>query len=88
MGLRWTKGQGLVTAKQIDAWSRLRNGAAHARPPEDDELQEWMDLECTGLMMLYHLIFAAIDCMGEYTDSATRNRPLAHYKSVRTSGGE
>jgi hypothetical protein len=86
--LRVLKVQGIVTEKQIDAWSRLRNSAAHARPPEDGELQKWIDLESTGLVMLYHLIFAAIGYMGEYTDYATRNWPVAHYMSVRTSGGE
>lgn len=70
---------GVVTRAQLDAWGRLRNSATHARPPEDDELQSWLDLCYVGTVLLYHLIFAAIGYAGGYTDYAAPHWPLARY---------
>jgi hypothetical protein len=62
------KEMGVATSDQIAAWDKLRNSAAHARPPEDDELQEWVDLCYRAQVLLHRLIFAAIGYAGEYTD--------------------
>lgn len=76
---------GIIREKDVRAWDSIRNKGAHARPPERQESQEWID-NCYKIeVLLNHLIFYAIGYQGEFTDYGTRNWPQSRYSCSRTS---
>ena len=70
---------GIVRADDVKAWDAIRNRGAHARPPEREERQEWIDNCFKTEVLLNHLIFHAIGYEGEFTDYGTRNWPQSRY---------
>lgn len=71
--------EGIVRRNDVFAWDAIRNKGAHARPPEKEERQTWID-NCFKLeVLLNHLIFNAIEYNGEYTDYSSLNWPQSLY---------
>ena len=71
---------GLVRPDDVKAWDAIRNRGAHARPPEDDEIQGWID-DCHKVeVLIHHLIFRAIGYEGRFTDYGTTGWPAAEYR--------
>jgi hypothetical protein len=76
---------GIVRADDVKAWDAIRNRGAHARPPEREERQEWIDNCFKTEVLLNHLIFHAIGYEGEFTDYGTRKWPQSRYPCSSTS---
>ena len=69
----------LVRSADIKAWDTVRNRGAHARPPEREDVQAWIDNCHKAETLLYHLIFGAIGYHGEFTDYSAVNWPQARF---------
>ena len=78
--------EGFVRAANVQAWKAIRNSAAHARPPESEEIQEWIDYCYKTEVLINHLIFHAIGYEGKFTDYGNRkqNWPLSQYPFSNT----
>ena len=77
--LRELVANGTISKDGLHAWKAIRNAGAHARPPEDDDVQKWLD-NCDKIqVLLYHLIFSIIGYKGQYTDYGTRGWPQNIY---------
>lgn len=85
--LRALESVSVVTKAQISAWDKLRNSTAHARPPEDQQLQEWLDLCHATEVLLYRLIFFVIRYAGPYTDYAARGWPTTTFQLPSATAG-
>jgi hypothetical protein len=75
----------VIRGEDVKAWDSIRNMGAHARPPEREERQEWIDNCFKTEVLLNHLIFYAIGYQGEFTDYGTRNWPQSRYSCWRAS---
>lgn len=71
--------EGIVRNQDVKAWDSIRNRGAHARPPEREELQKWIDNCYKTEVLLNHLIFYAIGYQGKFTDYGTPNWPQSQY---------
>lgn len=71
--------EAIVQKRDVDAWDRIRNRGAHARPPESSERQEWIDDCHKTSVLLHHLLFRAIGYQGLYTDYGAANWPAKNY---------
>jgi len=76
---------GIVRKEDVKAWDSIRNRGAHARPPETEEAQEWINNCYKTEVLLNHLIFHAIGYEGQFTDYGTRNWPQSRYSHSRSS---
>ena len=74
---------GAISRRDVDAWDTIRNKGAHARPPEEDEYQEWITACYRVQILLHQLIFRAIEYEGIYTDYGAENWPTAEYPPPR-----
>jgi hypothetical protein len=72
---------GVVRDDDVKAWDAIRNRGAHARPPEREDFQEWIDYCYKTEVLINHLIFHAIGYEGEFTDYGNRNQewPQSQY---------
>ena len=79
--------EGIIRAADVQAWKAIRNSAAHARPPEREEFQKWIDNCYKTEVLINHLIFRAIGYEGKFTDYGNRkqNWPLSQYSFSSTS---
>lgn len=77
----------IIRREQFDAWDAIRNKAAHARPPERAEWQEWISNCYKVEVLLYHLVFHAIGHEGQFTDYGAAGWPMAAYP-IRGPAGE
>jgi len=66
------KEEGVVREEDVKAWDNIRNRGAHARPPEGEEMQVWIDSCYKTKVLINHLIFNAIGYKGKYTDYGNR----------------
>jgi len=75
------RAKGVVRADDVNAWDIIRNSGAHARPPERENLQEWIDYCFRTEVLIYHLIFRAIGFKGFFTDYGNKIQdwPLSQY---------
>jgi hypothetical protein len=71
--------RGLIDKKQIEAFGRLRNPAAHGAVPSANGLQEHLDLCAEVLVLAYHILFALVGYRGDYVNYAKRGFPTAKY---------
>jgi hypothetical protein len=76
---------GIIREEDLKAWDYIRNSGAHARPPEREELQKWIDNCYKAEVLLNHLIFYAIDYQGQFTDYGSQNWPQSRYSCSITS---
>jgi hypothetical protein len=83
--LEWLRERGLIDKKQIKAFGKLRNPAAHGAVPSADGLQEHLDLCAEVLVLAYHVLFALVGYQGDYVDYTKRNFPTARYEGSLTS---
>jgi len=74
----------IIRPEDMIAWDSIRNRAAHATPPEKEELQKWIDNCYKAEVLLNHLIFNAIGYEGEFTDYGKSNWPQSMYPCSRT----
>lgn len=79
--------QKAVAKKLVDAWTQLRNLAAHASL-RADSMQELIDLCATNAVLVYHLIFKAIGYTGKYSDYSEHGHPLKDYGVVTITQSE
>lgn len=80
---------GIIRKSDIDAWNRIRNKGAHARPPEKKEdTQKWLNDRFKIEVLLNHLIFRTIDYEGEFTDYSTDDWPPAMYPCISIAGAQ
>lgn len=71
--------EGATSAQLCNAWHELRNGAVHAGRPYSLPYQRLYDLCHCVTVLLYHLVFRAIEYNGEYTDYSTHSWPTREY---------
>jgi hypothetical protein len=76
--------RGLIDKKQIKAFGRLRNSAAHGAVPSANGLQEHLDLCAEVLVLANHILFALVEYQGTYVDYAKRGFPTAEYAGQPT----
>lgn len=66
-------GRGIITKKEKDTWTKLRNSSAHPECPFFENFEETVDAFDTVLTLFYKLIFHRIGYCGKYTDYGTEN---------------
>ena len=66
-------GRGIITKKEKDTWTKLRNSSAHPERPFFEDFEETVDAFDTVLTLFYKLIFHRIGYCGKYTDYGTEN---------------
>ena len=79
---------GSIRRKDFNAWDAIRNRAAHARPPEREKLQKWIDNCFRAEVLLYHLIFRAIGYEGQFTDYGADGWPQVDYPIAQAAREE
>ena len=68
--------KGLIDRKFIDCWINLRNSFVHADEPDYDDIQKYLDLHKSVLVLFYQLIFLAVGYTGNFTDYSKYGFPL------------
>jgi hypothetical protein len=63
--------QAIITKKEKDTWSKLRNSSAHPERAFFEDYKEAIDAFDTVLTLFYKLIFRRIGYSGKYTDYGT-----------------
>ena len=69
-----------VYESHITAWNDLRHASAHGVTPGSDDIQTLLDLCDKVTVLMYHLIFRAIDYEGSYKDYSVHGWPKKYYR--------
>ena len=65
------KNAGLIEERLIKAWGKLRNKAAHGTIIDPTEIENYVRLCDSNIVLFYQLLFLAIGYSGVYTDYST-----------------
>ena len=76
------KEKGLIDDDFVEAWNRLRNSSAHADSPKSIDLQAYLNLCNSVLVLFYHLVFLAIGYTGDYTDYSSYHYPIRRFDKI------
>ncbi len=76
--------KGAITHEQWKAWQTLRNASSHKFLAETKSPEELYALYASVLVLLYHLVFFAIDYDGSYTDWGESGWPTKQYSKAKT----
>ena len=60
-----------MTKEQVQSWQHLRHPLAHGTRPDDDQMQEQIDLTHRVQTLLYRLVAHVISYHGPLTDYGT-----------------
>lgn len=69
------KEKGLIEESLIEAWDKLRNSSTHADSVNYEDLQTFLNLCKTVLVLFYKIIFLLIKYTGTYTDYSLYDYP-------------
>ena len=73
--------KGMLDKHHITAWKKLRNTSAHAGTPGAPVNQKLVDNIHSTIMLMYMLVFGAIEYKGRYIDYSTHGFPPRAYPS-------
>lgn len=66
-------GRGIITKKEKDTWTKLRNSSAHPEHPFFQDFEETVEAFDRVLTLFYKLVFHRIGYCGKYTDYGTKD---------------
>jgi len=67
---------GLIEEKFITRWKKLRNTFVHGHEPDYEDIQKYLDLHRSVLVLFYQLIFLAVGYDRNFTDYSEYGFPL------------
>lgn len=70
------KNRGLIEEKLIKRWKKLRNTFVHGHELDYQDIQKYLDLHKSVLVLFYQLIFLAVGYTGNFTDYSEYGFPL------------
>ncbi len=78
------KNRCLIEEKLIKRWKKLRNTFVHGHELDYQDIQKYLDLHKSVLVLFYHLIFLAVGYTGNFTDYSEYRFPLKPFEKEMT----